>query len=235
MLTKSEAIILRKTPFSENSAVLSIFTRQYGILSFLVPGFHGKSGKAALLQPGNLLEIVYYYQANKNLKRIKEMRPMGGFQGYNYGPVQLQTMLFCLEILQKSLPEEQEDPGSFEFALEQLKELSITQQFTWFPLTFLLKFIEITGLAPQWPEQHESGYWVMEAGGSHSHLKPQQALTYLEKNEIDACKSISTAEIPAIDKQERRLLTEKLLHYLRYHLFPEKELRSYPILLELLE
>lgn len=234
MLVKSESLILRKTPFSENSAVIGVFTRQHGLLSFLVPGFQGKSGKAALLQPGNILELVYYYQENKNLKRIKDMKLADGFLGYNLGPVQLQTMLFCLELLQKSLPEEQEDPATFQFATQSLKTLSETSDLTWFPLTFLLSFIKINGLALNLAAATNGKIHMLQTENQYQ-TKTHAALEYLEADEILAIQQIESHTIPTIDKASRRLLIEKLLGYLRFHLFPEKELRSFPILMEVLD
>lgn len=235
MLVKSESIVLRKTAFAENSAVVSIFTRHYGILTFLVPGMQGKSGKAAMLQPGNILELVYYYQENKNLKRLKDMKLADGFHGYNQGPVQLQTMLFCLEILQKSLPEEQEDPSTFLFASRKLIELSQSKDFKWFPLQFLLAFTEVSGLGLNLPQNASGGYLMLQTGSHHAMHTGHKTLDYLDHKEADACRQLLLGSTVALDKLERRLLTEKLLNYVRYHLFPEKELRSFPILMEVLE
>ncbi|NBN99833.1 MAG: hypothetical protein EBV19_11430 [Flavobacteriia bacterium] len=46
MLTKTRAIVIRKTPYTDNSAVLQLFTEQSGLLSFLVQGIHGKSASS---------------------------------------------------------------------------------------------------------------------------------------------------------------------------------------------
>ncbi|MCC7297623.1 MAG: DNA repair protein RecO [Bacteroidia bacterium] len=232
MLVKSEAIVLRKTPYAENSAVVALFTKNHGILSFMVQGLHGKNSKSALLQPGNILEIVYYYQSNKSLKRIKEMKLCDGFLGYQFGPVQLQTMVFCLELLQKALPDEQEDMGAFLFATEHLKKLSCITEYTWFPLTFLLGFIEVNGLAMQLPLKNSTTYTPLDSGHQNN-LKFAQE--YLEPLETNACISLREDGTAVLDKMERRILTEKLLNYLRYQLFPEKELRSFPILMEVLD
>lgn len=235
MLVKSASLVLKKTPYSDNSSVVNIYTRDHGSLSFMVQGMHGKSGKAALLQPGNLLDIVFYNQANKGLKRMKEMRLCDGFSGFSQDPVQLQIMLFCVELLQRSLPEEQADHAIFDYAREQLLALAHTTEFTWFPLKFLLGFTEVSGLGFQLPRENKETYFLLESTDHSYHRQSLNPLQYLDKNEIAAAQELMENKIPTLDKAARRLLTEKLLYYFRLHLFPEREIRSFPILMEVLE
>jgi DNA repair protein RecO (recombination protein O) len=235
MLVKSAALVLKKTPYSDNSAVVHIYTRNFGTLSFMAQGMHGKTGKAALLQPGNLLDIVFYNQANRSLKRLKEMKLCEGFSGYSQNPVQLQIMLFCVELLQRSLPEEQEDRNIFDYAQSQLIALCNTEEYTWFPLKFLLGFTEVSGLGFELPKENKETYFLLETTDHSYHRQSLNPLQYLDANEISAAQDLMENKTPTLDKSGRRLLTEKLLYYFRLHLFPERELRSFPILMEVLE
>lgn len=233
MLVKSEAILLKKTPYSDNSAILHIFTRSHGVQAFIVQGLHGRSGKAAFLQPGNLLELVFYFQSNKNLKRIKEMQLMHGFRGYGQDPVRLQVLLFCTELSSKCLPDEQEDPATFDFLKSQFLDLAETTHLTWFPLQFLIHLAQICGLGLQLPEG-EAAEMHLETTGTlfrHTGLNPLQ---YLDKEEIRVCRHLQNARIPEMNINDRRLLTEKLLYYFKVHLFPDSDLKSFPILMEVL-
>lgn len=234
MLCKSHALVIRKTPYSDNSGIYSIFTRSHGILSFIIQGIHGKSGKAALFQPGNLLELVFYYQPNKNLQRIKEARLLEGFPGYGEHPVRLQAMVFALELIQKSLPEEHEDPAAFSFIESQLSELAQSSQLGWFPLKFLMGLTEVCGLGLQLEGYADNQYLLLEHNENINYRSKPQPMQYLEENEILACSRLLKGEIPEINMEAKRRLTEKLLQYLQVHLFPEKELRSFPILMEIL-
>ncbi|MBS3915340.1 MAG: DNA repair protein RecO [Bacteroidetes bacterium] len=235
MLVKSEALVLKKTPYSDNSAVIQIYTRNYGSLAFIVSGMHGKTGKSALLQPGNIIDLVFYYQENKNLKRIREIKISDGFLGYHDNPVKQQIMIFCIELLQRSIPEEQEDRRIFDYAVAQLNVLGKLKEFTWFPLQFLLGFTEVSGLGFELPNEKKETYFLLESA-DHSYARHTlNPLQYLDKEEIDAVQKINNKQIPNLDKNGRRLLTEKLLYYFRLHLFPEKELKSFPILMEVLE
>jgi DNA repair protein RecO (recombination protein O) len=234
MLIKSAALVLKKTPYSDNSAIFSIFTQSHGILTFMVQGMHGKSGKAAILQPGNLIEMVFYYQNNRNLKRIKEIRLMEGFGGYSENPVQLQVMTFCVELLQKSLPEEQEDPAIFSFVAKKLVQLAKLEELSWFPLKFLLDFAEVSGLGLQLPTEEKEGYFLLESNENSKYGRDLNPLQYLDKEETMACSELMKSGECALSMASKRLLTEKLLYYFKIHLFPDKEIRSFPILMEVL-
>lgn len=234
MLVKSNGLVLKKTPYSDNTAIYSIFTQNYGILTFMVQGLYGKSGKSAVLQPGNLIELVFYYQHNRNLKRLKEVKLTEGFHGYLNGPVQLQVMTFCVELIQKSLPEEQEDPHAFEFVKSNLTELANATEFANFPLKFLLSFAECCGLGLQLPSKEKQGYFLLETNENTAHSKHLNPLQYLDEKEVQACSELEKTSHCSLNIQEKRLLTEKLLYYFKIHLFPDKEIRSFPILMEVL-
>ncbi len=233
MLVKSDAILLKKTPYADNSAILHIYTRSHGMQSFIAQGMHGKSGKAAMLQPGNLLELIFYFQSNKNLKRIKEMQLMQGFRGFDQNPVRLQILMFCLELSSKCLPEEQEDLHTFDFIRDQLLNLAEETELTWFPVQFLLKFAKINGLGLQLPIDGKKGF-QLETGTAIFRDTRMNPMQHLEENEIMTCKVLETGHIPQMTIEERRTLTEKLLYYFKVHLFPEQELKSFPILMEVL-
>lgn len=234
MLVKSTALVLRKTPYSENSAIYSIFTKSHGILSFIVQGLHGKTGKAAILQSGNLIEIVFYFQSNKNLKRIKEIKLLDGFLGYNSNPVQLQVMTFCIELLQKTLPEEHEDPAVFEFIQRHLGELSVSHNVGWFPLKFMLGLSEVMGLGLQLNDGKDNNMLLLESNENVNYKTKLHPLQYLDSFEIIACNEIIHRSKCNLDLGQKRLLTEKLLYYFKSHLFPDKEIKSFPILMEIL-
>jgi DNA repair protein RecO (recombination protein O) len=234
MLVKTEAILLRKTLYADNSAILHIYTKTHGLQSFIAQGLHGKTSKAALLQQGNLLELIFYFQPNKALKRIKEMQLMQGFKGFDQNPVRLQILIFCLELGGKCIPEEQEDPHTFEFLKMQFIDLSITQELTWFPLRFMIEFAKICGLALQLPAGDESAGFQLETGQTvfrHTGMNPLQ---HLDETEMRICKSLQHNLLPQFGIAERRNLIEKLLYYFKVHLFPDQELKSFPILMEVL-
>ena len=62
-----KGIYLKHFPYSETSAIIKVFTQEYGLQSFIAKGIKKKKGAAAALQPFHLLEIECSYNPNKSL------------------------------------------------------------------------------------------------------------------------------------------------------------------------
>ena len=105
MLVKTEAIVVKRTPYTDHSAVVKLFTREFGLLPFLIQGLHGKHNKNSLFQPGTLVEVVFHKQ-NKGMMRAKEVSLVSGW-GYSHYPIHDQVRWFFLELLSHVLHEEQ--------------------------------------------------------------------------------------------------------------------------------
>ena len=68
----TEGIILKKIPHTDNSSVVHIYTREFGLLSFLVQGKNLTQKKAAYFQIGNLVDLSFN-KKESGLQRIKEI------------------------------------------------------------------------------------------------------------------------------------------------------------------
>ena len=82
MLHKVRGIVFRFTKYGETSIIVTIFTDQFGLQSYIVNGVRNRSlkSKIALYQPLTLLELVVYYRENANLNRIKEVKCFHPYQ-----------------------------------------------------------------------------------------------------------------------------------------------------------
>ena len=66
MIVKTEGLVLKQINFSENSLILKIFTREYGLLSFMIKGAKsGKNKSYGILRPMSFLNVVFYFKENK--------------------------------------------------------------------------------------------------------------------------------------------------------------------------
>ncbi|MCL2074676.1 MAG: DNA repair protein RecO [Marinilabiliaceae bacterium] len=76
MLYKTDGIVLDHTLFGETSAIIHVFTREFGTKSYMVNGILGtkKRDKIILLHPLNILELEVYNKENSEIQRIKEFK-----------------------------------------------------------------------------------------------------------------------------------------------------------------
>jgi len=144
MLVKTEAIVVKRTPYTDHSAVVKLFTREFGLLPFLIQGLHGKHNKNSLFQPGTLVEVVFHKQ-NKGMMRAKEVSLVSGW-GYSHYPIHDQVRWFFLELLSHVLHEEQPEELLFETSKATFQKLNDgCKELPILPVQFLFEFCEVTG------------------------------------------------------------------------------------------
>ena len=73
MVQKSLAIVLNRFSYGESSIITKCFLKNYGKISFIVHGAKNKKNfKNSYFQPGNYLELLFYYRPNRNLQTISK-------------------------------------------------------------------------------------------------------------------------------------------------------------------
>ena len=124
MLHKTKAIILRTIPYSETSLVVTAYTEQFGLQSYLVKGARRVSKKgssmAPFFQPAAILELVVYHNELKQLQLIKEIKWAHIYQQVFSQVLKNAVALFIAELLGKCLKEPEQNTGLFAFAENNL-------------------------------------------------------------------------------------------------------------------
>ena len=166
MLETTNAIVFRTLNYSETSVICKIYTESRGLLSFIVNGVRSAKAKnkAALLKPGNQLEIVYYFRENKNLLRMKEYRFKKIYQSIPFNAAKTTTTFFFIELLNRCVREEQQNPELFEFVIEQLLKLDDANEVALLPFEFVFGLTAHLGFMPEKTENELHAYFDLETG-----------------------------------------------------------------------
>lgn len=225
MLVKSQAIVLKKIPYTDHASVVSLYTREHGLQRFLVQGLHKKNNKNAYFQLGNTVEIVFNYKSNPGLLRIKEISSLGIQSTYdNFGMQQLKW--FYLEIMSHCIQEDHSDPNLFDFILLQFSKIQLGANFSYLPIDFLLGLGIELGYEIDW-QMGEINAIDLTTGQISTNSTPIYFRSEPWMNK--AIISISKKEYPDLNKSERRMILDKLVAHLQHHLFPQKQLMSLEI------
>jgi DNA repair protein RecO (recombination protein O) len=227
MLVKTEAIVVKRTPYTDHSAVVKLFTREFGLLPFLIQGLHGKHNKNSLFQPGTLIEVVFHKQ-NKGMMRAKEVSLVSGW-GYSHFPIHDQVRWFFLELLSHVLHEEQPEELLFHSAKNTFQKLNDgCKELPILPILFLYEFCEVTGHGLQLhAESIAIGLDILSGSVATSRSIPSNTI------EPDACEilaKIVSGEISSAPAKVRRVLVNKLVDYIETHVIPGKTIQSLEIL-----
>jgi len=219
MLIKTEALVLKKIPYGENSAVAHLFSQTHGILSFIFASVQGKKGKSALLRPGTFLEIVFNFSERQNLLRAKEVKAVEPFMTEDF--IASNTALICTELIQNTLPDAMPDENLFLTVKTDFSRLfRRSETDLWFLQRFILKLCEAAGHGLSGNEQGFLSGW------------PNRNI---DNDSLTLIRRLLENQNPAADRNTRRKLAENLIAYMCEVVFPGKEVRTFKVMLEVLD
>lgn len=116
---KTKGVVLKTVRYGETSIIAGIFTELFGLQSYLINGVRVTSkkgsGKANMLQPGAILDMVVYHNELKNLQRVKEFKWGYVYDNIFFNVFRNSIALFMVELLQRTIKQPEPNPPLFEF------------------------------------------------------------------------------------------------------------------------
>jgi DNA repair protein RecO (recombination protein O) len=225
MLHKTKGIVLSHLPYKETSIICQIFTEKFGLESFIENGVRTSKGKnkIALFQTLTILDMVVYQNPKTEIQRISELRCAYNTQTLYTDYRKNAMLLFMAEVLTKSLHGKETNETLFGFVENALMLFDITQEkFEDFHIHFLSQMIVYLGFgansANGLAEQLSQNGWVINT------------------EEKDLLGRLYQADFGARfleNKQQRNVLLNLLLRYLKIYNERFDNIRSLGILREL--
>lgn len=233
MLAKTRGIVLRNTNYRENSLISKIYTREFGIRTYILQSVRkGKSAiKPSMVQPLSIILMDVYEKPNSNIQRVKEIKSGHLLLNIQSSMVKKSIAMFLLEVLNQCIVEENCENELFDFLEQSILQLETEELDPIFPSKFLLSLSSFLGVYPNVELSDENGYFSLEDGnmtGSHSSnslsLDASQVLVALIHNQ-----SVKAS------KQVRRELLAGLVKYYQFNVIKNhRDIRSIGILSEIL-
>ena len=220
MIFKTRGIVFRFTKFRETSIIVTIFTEQFGLQSYIVNGVRSKSAKnrIALYQPLTLLSLVVYHREHANLERIREISCLHPYRTLTADIRKSALAMFITELLNKTVRDESHAGEIFQFLFESLVALDQEQQgYENFHLIFMLKLARYLGFGV---------FTLNEVLGARS------ADPDTERILSDLLHAEYTTPL-RISNSQRRLLLDLLLKFYAEHMEHLGEIKSVQVLREL--
>jgi DNA repair protein RecO (recombination protein O) len=230
MLQKTKGIVLSFVKYRETSIICRIYTEEFGLQSYMVNGARtapskSTKSKIGLYQPLTLLDLVVYYRKNNNssINRISEVRCSQPYSSLTTDFRKISIAMFIVEILNKTLKEEEAHPELFEFLYTSLVALDeLEHDFENFHLLFLLKLSRYLGFYPSSAGNLYSEV-LNEAGWSRI-IDPAEAAA------LDAMLGLAYKTPYKISQSIRRSLLLHLLKFYGLHVESFGEVRSIQVL-----
>lgn len=236
MLLKTRGLIFRATKYGESSLILEVFTEAKGIRKYIVSGVRKprSSTPASLVQPMNLVDMVAYERAGKDLTRLKEVRPAHVYTQVPFDVFRGTIGLFMLEVARNAIRESEENQPLFDFLYAAFEFLDTTTG----PVThlhhhFMLELTAHLGFLPSGEYSAatprfdlKEGQFVADHPGHPDYLDgPRAELMFRLLH-------ASRSELPTItsSRAERTGLLHDLLRYYQYHVEGMREVHSFKVL-----
>ncbi len=242
MLFKTEGIVLHTVRYGETSVIVRIFTELFGIQSYLVNGVrtsNKKKGRANLLQPAHILNMVVYHREQKNLQRISEFKPAYLYRHLYTNMIKNTIALYVSELLYKGLAEPEPHPSLFHFVKKMLQwmDQQPASRQVLLPLYFTLKMAGFLGFKIYGHYSATTPFVDLKEG---SFVSEQPASFFLENTESQYTGKLMEVEHPdelrslQIPASTRSNLLNAYLGFLKFHLPNFHDLHSPEILREVL-
>jgi DNA repair protein RecO (recombination protein O) len=229
MLQKTRGIALSYIRYRETSIISRVYTEEFGLQSYIVNSVRtarSKNNRIALFQPLTLLDMVVYYKNDRDLHRISEVKTSHPFQSLPFDVSKSTIAMFVTEMLNKVLKEEAGSPPLFRFLVDSVLFLEdALANYENFHLAFLLKLSFFLGFGPESAREFESQL----RENSYPFLPDDEMETAL-----NAMLRQPLGSPIRLARASRNDILDALVAYYQIHLDSIGEVKSLPVLRELL-
>jgi DNA repair protein RecO (recombination protein O) len=239
MIHTLKGIVLHHVKYKENSAIVYVYTDQFGRQAYLVNSIRGKKSRFSsnLLQSLTLLELEAYHKEGRELQRIKDLRNYMPYRTIPYDHRKSSQALFLSEILYRVLREEDPNTELYKFLESSLQLLDILEDNpSNFHLVFLVQLTKFLGFYPENNYGEERTGFDMRNGqfsngsGIHPDFFDRKSSELLYRLLGSNFKNLSQI---TVDQETRMQFLEDIMNYFRLHVHGLGNLKSLPVLQEL--
>lgn len=237
MTIKTEAVVLNKVKYSDNSFIVNLYSCDIGKFAALIHiNKTSKNGiKSALFTPLNIIEIELRIKDSRSIQSVLNCNNLLNPNNISSDVVKTSIALFIAEILLKTIKEEELNQSLYDFIKNTVLSLNNSEQNTFgIHLFFLRDFAKISGFGITCNYCVETPYFNLKEGlflplytCNEESLNAEESL-YLEK--LLKAEYIDSNKI--FNYKIRNILIERLLQYYKYHIHEFGNLNSIKILQE---
>jgi len=236
MFQRSEGVVFRVFPFRDSSHVLKIFTRDYGIKSFIVrSSSKSRNNKLAKIQPLNILNIEWKAKGDSELVYARNIEIAEPYKDIPLNIEKSSILLFLSEILYKTIKEEFENQDLYDYIKNALIYLDHCQEYSNFHLCFLLKMSKYYGYMPFLDQKNLNNFFDVQDGNLQFN-EPRHKYYFSEDNTAllkqFSGMNFDESERVKLSREKRNLFLKDIINYYRYHIDGMEEIKGHEVLQE---
>jgi DNA repair protein RecO (recombination protein O) len=238
MLHTTHAIVLRTLAYGETSLIVHVFTEKFGMQSCLIQGVRksGKtSNKASAFSIGAILQLTIYYQANKQLHRIKEAHIQTIHTSTSQSVVKNAIVVMLCELVHHTVQEPETHEELFYFLASILQYINDSEpkQLTWMPQYFCVHFAELMGFGIHGISTRETPLFYLKDGvflaanATHSSLCTLAQSLAISKLQQSTLENLHLLEL---DNSIKKECLQQLILFYQLHIPHMQKIKSIAVL-----
>lgn len=230
MIFNTKGIVLNHIKYKESSIIVRVYTEKFGLQSYIINSVRSAKAKhkIALFQSLTLVDLMVYHKENRDLHKISEVKCDIPFQEIPFKFEKTSIALVLSEIISKCV-HSYEDEKLFYFLKNSICTFDLLENNKEnFLIIFLYKMSNFLGFSPMSLE---------EINEQVSHHFQQKNIFLSQENKwfFDKIKDANCyQEKIESNLEQRRFLLNILLKYYQVHIEYFGELKTLPILQEIL-
>ncbi|WP_375237798.1 DNA repair protein RecO [Aurantibacter sp.] len=232
MVLSLNAIVLSKIKFKENDLIVKTYTKQKGVISYILKGVLSskKNKKIAYFQLLSQLEIETNFKANRNLHYLKDCKNHHLYRSLHTNIYKSTIALFIAEILTLVLNEEEQNDMLFSYIESSLLWLDLNTELANFHLLFLMNLTKYLGFYPDDTNQNFN-YFNLNDGEFQLH-NSSNSISLENLSLFKAFLGINFDEINKIkiNAQQRTIFLNTILKYYEFQLLDFRKPKSLKVL-----
>jgi len=241
MLHKTRGIVLHSLPYNDKYLIINMYTEDFGRVSYMIYNTHRKKSKVsrALLQPLSVIEMEVEHLNNRDLQRIKEVKPGLVVTQMHIHPVKNALSLFLSEVLYRIIQEKEPNRPLFDYLYSSIKWLDVADKgIANFHLAFLLQLSTYLGIHPN-GGSYKKGCFFDLLNGVFSESLPEHN-NYLNKEDSIIFERLlrinyENMALFAFTRHERAGIIRHIIEYYRLHQTNFPEIKSLAVMQSLFD
>lgn len=236
-MIKTSGIVIRSIKYGETSLIVDIFTKDFGLRSYIVNGIRKPNSKksASSLQVTSFVDIIAYDNKDADkLNRLKEFKLSKYHDGIYNNPIRSMVAQFMIEILRKCVKDYEENIELYEFMEQWFEHLNSSQNsMANSLLVFMVKLASLMGIGFSNHDTMISEFFDLQEGEFTSNIPEHKY--YIEGTNSTYLKLIISSSIEDmhefnIKSSVRSQLLDELILFYRLHIESFGELKTLDIL-----
>ena len=233
---KVQGVVLQTHRYGDSSLIVRIFTRNFGLRSYMVKGAFQRNTKnrVALFQS---LNVISYVEARKSegasLGYLKDVQLAMVYQSLPLVMNKSAIMMYVSELLSKTLVGQEQNTALYDFIVQSLQWLDLVEShYVNFPLFFTLELTRHLGFYPKTNYHSGDCFDMMEGVFAHDYPLHPYSLDAEVSSCLQAMLGLGIDEVcgKPLSLQQRRELLDGLIRFMRLHAPVMKDFHSHEVL-----